>query len=71
MGKLVVFLTGMDKVPESCWECDNHQCLLPTMSRYPDQLKKAYKDKRHPSCPLRLVDPDNLQSVDKSPKSRV
>lgn len=63
MAKLVVSLTKLDKVPENCWECDNHQCPLPTMSRYPDQLKKAYKDKRHPSCPLRLVDQENLQEV--------
>lgn len=65
MGKLVVFLTGMDKVPENCWNCDNHQCSLPTMSRYPDLLKKAYKDKRHPDCRLRLVDQENLQEMGK------
>lgn len=65
MDKLVVSLTEMDKVPENCWVCDNHQCSLPTMSRYPDMLKKAYKNKRHPHCPLRLVDPENIQGVGK------
>lgn len=63
MDKQVVSLTKMDKVPENCWECDNHQCSLPTMSRYPYQMKKAYRTKRHPGCPLRLVDPENLQGV--------
>lgn len=63
MDKQVVSLTKMDKVPENCWECDHYGCSLPVMARRPDQLKKAYKDKRHPSCPLRLVDPENLHVV--------
>lgn len=64
MDKQVVFLTEMDKVPENCWECDS-QCLLPVKARQHDILKKAYKDKRHPDCPLRLVDPENLQEMGK------
>lgn len=63
MDKLVVSLTKMGKMPENCEECDNPQCSLPTMPWYPVRVKKDYKTKRHPSCPLRLVDPDNLQGV--------
>lgn len=59
MDKQVVSLTKMDRVPENCWECDYYGCPLPVM----DQMKKSYKTKRHPSCPLRLVDPENLHGV--------
>lgn len=63
MAKQVVSLTKMDKMPENCEECDNPQCSLPTMPWYPVLVKKSYKTKRHPSCPLRLVDPENLHGV--------
>lgn len=59
MDKQVVSLMKMNKIPENCWKCDYYGCPLPVM----DQMEKAYKDKRHPSCPLRLVDQENLQEV--------
>jgi hypothetical protein len=63
MNKTIVYETSMTQVPENCGSCTNYRCSLPTLSRYLNQLKKAHKDKRHPSCPLRLVDPQHLEKV--------
>lgn len=62
---MIVAVAKLEKVPDNCWECEYYGCSLPTKTRQPEYLKKAYKNKRHPGCPLRLVDTDNLHVVGK------
>ena len=55
---MIVAKTRLEKIPENCWECEYLGCSLPCKARQPDQMKKAYREKRHKDCPLMEVDLD-------------
>lgn len=63
VSSVIVAKTYLEKIPENCWECEYLGCSLPTKARQPEQMKKAYKTKRHKDCPLREVDPDELHKA--------
>lgn len=58
VSSVIVAKTYLEKIPENCWECEYLGCSLPTKARQPEQMKKAYKNKRHKDCPLVEVDLD-------------
>ena len=50
---MIIYITGMDKLPPNCIECGMECCGLPLMARrYEATVKKAYRSKRHPDCTL-------------------
>ena len=53
---MIVAKTDLEKIPENCWKCEYLGCSLPCKARQPEQMKKAYRDKRHKDCPLVEVD---------------
>ena len=53
---MVIAKTHLGKIPKNCWECKYRGCSLPCKARQPEQIKKAYKEKRHKNCPLMEVD---------------
>lgn len=55
---MVVAKTHLEKIPDNCWECEYLGCSLACKALQPEQMKKAYKTKRHRDCPLREVDLD-------------
>lgn len=55
---VIVAKTDLEKIPENCWTCDYLGCSLPCKARQPEQMKKAYREKRHKDCPLVEVNLD-------------
>lgn len=55
---VVIAKTHLEKIPKNCWECEYLGCSLPCKARQPEQMKKAYKTKRHKDCPLMEVSLD-------------
>ena len=58
---MIIYITGMDKLPPNCIECGMECCGLPLMARrYEATVNKAYRRKRHPDCPLREVEGNQI-----------
>lgn len=47
--------TDLKEIPANCGECPMYNCWLPE-TRDRNAVKKVYTKKRHPSCPLKVVD---------------
>lgn len=46
--------THLKEIPPSCLECDILFCPLPICRSNNEMIKKAYLNKRHRQCPLKL-----------------
>lgn len=53
---MVVMLLPDLKMPQSCSECQQLGCYLPTLQYRPHELSQQFLHKRHPLCPLREID---------------
>ena len=50
---MIIAKTHLEKIPDNCWVCEYLGCSLACKARQPEQMKKAYKTKRHKDCPLK------------------
>lgn len=47
--------TYLKEIPISCLECPILHCPLPTCQSNQAMIKKAYLNKRHRKCPLKVI----------------
>lgn len=55
---MIIAKTNLKEMPKTCWACEYLGCSLPCKARQPEQMKKAYREKRHKDCPLREMNLD-------------
>ena len=57
MAERICYVTKLDKIPNNCVECEMLGCTLPIkLTRGAEVVKKAYINKRHKNCPLKVLE---------------